>query len=492
LDKQFDKVLILYNPQKEATFIGENLVLHETSLPISPNAIVAQVIDEKPYVPAGLKESLLLESISPEVEETTAPEELGAARSELRNQKMLIAKIRLSAEVKDGKVKSFTAWNGWSPTPGCRVFKIKDEDILNFLDLKGSSGNVASLGKTKGGAEYFLNLFYMHGVSAILGGRGTGKSHLAKMLALRLIDSGKKVIVFDINDEWSAMRFKTDGSKSPYYDRILKVDPGVNTSFDLGYLGRVTFMSVLKTMRVEEASASMQTVLNAWTELARERSLSLESLIEKISTAQEKVREALTTRLNQLESSGIISRGSKGTTLEDLLFDPKLAKGGLLVVNLKDKTSITQFIIVQLLISKLSNILSNPKSDSLIMILEEAQTYMGHSDIQDIVTRLRHLGLHQIYITNNPQSLQSFLLSHITNWFIYNLANDQDIMYLQNSLPLDMDSANIFIKMLPPKNSLVLINENYQGKNKNYPIIVQVDALPYQTAGVTKELFATP
>ncbi len=53
-------------------------------------------------------------------------------------------------------------------------------------------------------------------------------SHLVKSLALRLVDSGKKVIVFDINDEWSGMRFKTNGSPSEYQSEILKVDLGVN------------------------------------------------------------------------------------------------------------------------------------------------------------------------------------------------------------------------------------------------------------------------
>ena len=106
--------------------------------------------------------------------------------------------------------------------------------------------------------------------------------------------------------------------------------------------------------------------------------------------------------------------------------------------------------------------------------------------------RLTHLGMHRICITHNPQSLPAFLLSHITNWFIFNLINDQDIIYLANSLPLDLDSANTFIKMLPPRNVLALINEMYQGQSKNYPIIIQVEALPYQTAGATRELFTNP
>ena len=499
IDKKIDKLFVLYNPLRETAFIGENLVVYDQSQSLKPNGVVAQIIEERPYVPYGMQESLLLESLAPEVQATTTIEELAASRSELRNQKLLISKIRLSAQTDEtGHIKSLTPWNGWSPTPGCQVIKLTDEEVLRFIDLEGKSGKIGTLGKTLGGAPYNLNLYYLHGVTVLIGGRGTGKSHLAKKLALRLIDEGKKLIVFDINDEWSAMRFlkaseQGELTRSPYYEKIVRVDPGVNMGFELRYLGKQVFFAVLRAMRVEETSSSMQNAMNSWDNLQKSRRLTLENLKSEIEkTPQESVKTALLTRLNQLEGSGIVTKSGEGVTIEDLLNGEELSKGGLLVVNLKDKTVITQFIIVQLFITKLANILSDPSSPSLALILEEAQMYMEHSDIQEVVTRLRHLGLHQMYITNNPQSLPAFLLSHITNWFIFNLINDQDILYLANSLPLDLDSANTFIKMLPPRNVLALINEMYQGQSKNYPIIIQVEPLPYQTAGATRELFNNP
>jgi hypothetical protein len=498
LDKQTDKVFILYNPQRETAFIGENLVICDKTATSGPNGVIAQVIEERPYIPYGMKESLLLESLAPKIEATTTIEELGAARSELRNQKLIVAKIRLSSVTEEnGKVNSLIPWNGWSPTPGCTVSKLTDEEILSFVNVEGKSGKTVTIGKTWGNTPYKLNMFYLHGVTVLLGGRNTGKSHLAKKIALRLVDEGKKVIVFDINDEWSAMRFQEADSTgkaaaSPYYKKILKLDPGVNMGFELDYLGKQVFISVLRTMRMEETSPSVQSALNIWNDLEKNHKVSLENLKAGVASAQEKVKEALLTRLNQLENSGIIRPSGKGTTIESLLSNEDIKNGGLLVINLKDKNVITQFIIVQLFIAKLSNILSNPANPALVLILEEAQTYMEHSDIGDIVTRLRHLGLHQMYITNTPQSLPSFLLSHITNWFVFNLVNDQDILYLANSLPLDLESANIFIKMLPPKNTLVLVNEMYQNQSKNYPLMVQVEPLQYQAAGTTRELFDNP
>lgn len=227
-----------------------------------------------------------------------------------------------------------------------------------------------------------------HEVTVLIGGRDTGKSHLAKKLALSLIDEGKKLIVLDINDEWSAMRFygAPEGGrpkKSPYYEKIVKVDSGFNMGFELGYLGKQVFIAVLRAMRVEEASPTMQTALNISDNLQRSRRLTLENLKTEIqNTAQERVKEALLTRLNQLEGSGFVTKSGEGITIEDLLNGEELKKGGLLVVNLKDKTIITQFIIVQLFITKLANLLSDLSCPALILILEEAQTYMAHSDIQ--------------------------------------------------------------------------------------------------------------
>ena len=196
---------------------GENVVLYDQTLSIKPNGVVAQIIEERPYVPYGMKESLLLESLAPEVEVTTTIEELGAARSELRNQKLLICKVRLSAQAEeDGRVTSLMPWNGWRPTPGCKVVKLTDKEVFRFIDLKGTSGKIASLGKTWGGAGFDLNLYYLHGVTVFIGGRNTGKSHLAKKLGLRLIDEKKKVIVFDDR----SIAIGTENSSLKLYDDL--------------------------------------------------------------------------------------------------------------------------------------------------------------------------------------------------------------------------------------------------------------------------------
>ena len=495
LDKYFDRLTILYNPVSEKASVGESLVIFDPTLPDRPNGAVAQVIEERPYLPMAMRDSLLIESLTPDIgAKTEQPAELGAAKSDLRNQKTLIAKVRLSASVdfQNGKVESFGPWNGWSPTPSCAVVKIPDPEILKYLDLKGTSNNVATLGKTTGSAPFDLNLFYLHGVSTLVGGRGTGKSHLAKKLALGLIDAKRRAVVFDINDEWGSMRLNTDGSESKYANKITRANPGENLSFDLKYLGRIVFASVLRMMNVEESSATMQTIMNKWKELERDDKLTLENLKTALEDPKvnEKVRDALVMRLNQLEGSGIVVAGEKGTSIQELL--EKIEGGGLLVVNLKDKTKLIQYVIVQLFISKLAGILSDPTVEPMVFIVEEAQTYMSNFEIEEVVARLRHLGLHQIYITNSAQSLTPFLMSHISNWFVFNLVNEQDIMYLQKSLPLDLESATVLVKSLAPRNALVLINENYNGVTKNYPLIVKVDPIPYQTAGATRELFPAP
>ncbi|HVB11898.1 MAG TPA: DUF87 domain-containing protein [Nitrososphaerales archaeon] len=494
IEKYFDRLSVLYNPLTEQARVGESLLIHEPGIQNGPNGVIAQIIEERPYVPMGMRDSLLIESLTPEITTSTAqPEELGAARSELRNQKTIIAKIRLSAIVDKGKSlpSSLVPWTGWSPTPSSKVTKISDSEILRFIDLKGTTKNIASIGKTTGDTPFDFNLYYLHGISTLVGGRGTGKSHLAKKFALKLVDAGRQVIIFDINDEWTAMEKGADGKESPYAKKIVRANPGESLSFDLKYLGKIVFISMLKMMNLDPSTSSVQTLMNKWDELDREKKLTFDNLKKTAESTNEKVKEALQTRFAQLENSGIIASGeNNGTSIQALL--EKIKEGGLLVVNLKDKPKISQYVIVQLFTSKLANILSDPRSTPLVLIVEEAQTYMSNFDIEEIVARLRHLGLHQIYITNSPQSLTPFLMSHISNWFLFNLVNQQDIEYLQRSLPLDLESASVLIRMLPPRQALVVINENYKDSTKNYPFVVKVDPIPYQTAGVTRELFEAP
>ena len=138
LVKYFDRLTILYNPVSEKASVGESLVIFDPTLPDRPNGAVAQVIEERPYLPMGMRDSLLIESLTPDIgAKTEQPSELGAAKSDLRNQKTLVAKIRLSASVdfQNGKVESLGSWNGWSPTPSSAVVKYPDPEILKYIDL---------------------------------------------------------------------------------------------------------------------------------------------------------------------------------------------------------------------------------------------------------------------------------------------------------------------------------------------------------------------
>jgi hypothetical protein len=62
----------------------------------------------------------------------------------------------------------------------------------------------------------------------------------------------------------------------------------------------------------------VQTLINAWNKLKRSNdNLSLESLKQEISNANERVKEALEIRLSQLQGSGIISKGKRGISTSE-------------------------------------------------------------------------------------------------------------------------------------------------------------------------------
>ena len=104
-------------------------------------------------------------------------------------------------------------------------------------------------------------------------------------MILGIIDAGAKCIVFDINDEYSGMRYLADRkTRSEYYDKIVTLEPEIilptkytPMKFTLPYVGLDVFYDVLTaTLGLPDASA--YTLRNIWLNLESQNNLSLPNL----------------------------------------------------------------------------------------------------------------------------------------------------------------------------------------------------------------------
>ena len=97
--------------------------------------------------------------------------------------------------------------------------------------------------------------------------------------------------------------------------------------------------------------------------------------------------------------------------------------GGILVVNLKNQSHLVRRILVEIFLGELTKILSSNWLRAAFLFAEEAHLYLRDTYWDDIITRMRHIGLFTTFITSHLllPSLQyaawsaSFLLS--TMWY---------------------------------------------------------------------------
>ena len=123
------------------------------------------------------------------------------------------------------------------------------------------------------------------------------------------------------------------------------------------------------------------------------------------SFASKATAGALTRRIYGLKRTKMFTdRPDQATTIESEL--KKLKKGGALVFNLKGKRADVRNIVVSTVLTKLENLLeANTKYPPIFIFAEEAHLYIGSTDWDNIITRMRHLGTYQFYVTNTPTSL---------------------------------------------------------------------------------------
>jgi len=114
-------------------------------------------------------------------------------------------------------------------------------------------------------------------------------------------------LVFDINDEYSALRCNLDGTESRYSDKIITLDPGVNLRFTLPYIGANAFFDVMQTaMGLPEASAFE--LRNIWNRLERDGQLTFRNLrLQAENTLDRRILGAIIRRLDRMEQTKLFT-----------------------------------------------------------------------------------------------------------------------------------------------------------------------------------------
>lgn len=184
----------------------------------------------------------------------------------IKDAKVFSCKVRRA--LSGGRLSYDVSWTPSRTTS--RLMKIRDEDLLKIVG-KGEKRSIV-IGSLKGGAEVSLPLSSIDGgLNIITGRKGTGKSHLSKILVLDLVSYGGICIVLDVNGEYINLGYSSDDEKTTLGDRIFVLSPGRNFKVTLQYTGLNVLLSVASSVLDLPANSAWE-VRRIWKRLEENNS----------------------------------------------------------------------------------------------------------------------------------------------------------------------------------------------------------------------------
>jgi DNA helicase HerA-like ATPase len=485
-----NRVTLVYNPSKESVKVGDNIVILDRA---DKRGVLVQVIEiSVPELPGILLEIVRGEASSraPEVHE---PLGYADAKKAVERTQRAVALIMMEVELVDGELV-FERWSGYAPTRDAEFLRASPSGVLRALRERrlGARGRAAgslferpvAAGLDAEGGLFEVSAYDLQGLNLIVGTKGVGKSHLAKAMLLDLTGHRAGCLVFDVNDEYSRLDTGRDGRPKPELEGLfVKLRPGGTLRFPLSDIEPEVLVNVMEALGLRDASSAEFS--EAAEELGRD-ALSLETLrrrVERIS--QPHVRGAILRRLRMLEDTRLIDDSLPRGQLERVL--SQLNEGKTIVVNLKGLTKLAMRTAVQVLLSSLLSLLEARKLEPVFLLAEEAHLYIDRADIEDLVTRMRHLGLWQFYVTNTPTSLPELLVRQADNLFCFRLSLPDDVKHVAPASGLEPGALQRLVTALPPKHFLA-VGQATEG----YPVIARNRELDVQAAGETRYRFLEP
>jgi DNA helicase HerA-like ATPase len=432
--KSGDRVELLALSWDADLRLGDYLVVEEDG-----RRILLQVIDVEYADLPGLMEDILRELSGGTIEEVERfdPVEVESVVRSIRDSRVVVAKVR---RINDADPNVL-----WLPSRyTSRVRKVEVAELLR---------DVVPIPKVpvRLGEGVVVDVMNVEGsVTLIVGRKESGKSHLAKVLASGLARAGCNVVVLDVNGEYVSLGRRRNGERSEVSEILKVLMPGLNYQVPLSTLSEEVLADVM-TYALGLPQTSMRELLRIFRDLRKRGALTFANLLRAVQSfpMNESVREALANRLLTLESTGIFTderREGEGDALETL-FPPD--RGALVVFDMSRLGALQRRVFVEFLLSRLKELLLNDEIDPVVLFAEEAHLYLRETYWEDVITRMRHVGISTVLITNQPDSIPALIYRQADNVFIFNMRNGSDMEHLARNLEIDPETLRSILPNLP-------------------------------------------
>jgi len=359
---------------------------------------------------------------------------------------------------------------------------------MRLYKKEGNSLQILSSPKdeTKDGSPLNITAHDLDGrLNIITGKKGTGKSHLSKLLVLGLVDYKATVVVLDLNGEYAGLGFSAKGGGNQYSDRVYVLTPGANFRVSLSQMGLSVILKIM-IHALDLPGTSTREFKHIWKSLSQQGKFTLQDLGEAIRrcSCNMHVRDALFSRYHSLVNSGFFTDNEESATNFEKLFEKTKKYGGALVINLKDVSSVDRQIVLEYTLGNLVNLLNQWKIKSVFLFAEEAHLYLRETYWEDIVTRIRHFGLFTNFVTNQPDTIKENIYRQADSVFLFNFTNERDLETVSKAARVDSETVKSIAQELPPHHCLLI------GRAvKDFPVMVKVRALDIKTMGQTRLFF---
>jgi len=477
--KEGDVVEILSFPDENVEK-GDYLLVEDNE---AKKALVVQVIDVQfANIPGVLEE--LLRSLPDGGEfirgEDIDPLDIAPHITYLQDSRLLKGKIR--ATVENGE--SLSPSSSWLPSRSQST--IKKLPISTLLKLARINGNFPIILGTTKESLLTIDATSLDGkLNIITGKKGTGKSHLSKLIITSLLQYKAPIVVFDMNGEYGGLGLTSDDKRNAYYDKVHVLTPAQNFKVALKQINLNVILDIL-IHALYLPGTSAREFRRIWHFLKERDSLTLHELGEAIRNwhCNQNVKDALYSRYYAMLNSGFFTDDmAEANLLEKCLFKIR-DEGGAIVINLRNTSAIDRQIVVEYVLGKLVELLTSWKLKAVFLFAEEAHLYLRETYWDDIVTRMRHFGIFTTFITNQPDTIKEGIYRQADNIFLFNFTNESDLEVVSKAARVDAETVKSIARDLPPQHCLVLGTAV-----KDFPIVVKVKALDIKTMGETRLFF---
>ncbi|MEM3644918.1 MAG: ATP-binding protein [Candidatus Bathyarchaeia archaeon] len=446
-------------------------------------SMVVQVIDVQFANVPGIMEELLREPLidDPVKGDDVDPFDITSHILYVQDARLLVCKIH--GTIENGKLSSNSSWLP-SRTHSI-IHRLPIEKLMEIVNT--AIKYPVNLGETIENTPITIDISKLDGkLNIITGRKGAGKSHLSKILVLGLVKHGATVVIFDLNGEYKNLGLNLDGEKNEFYEKIHVLIPGENFKVTLAQAGLPVIIKIL-VHALNLPGTSSREFRHIWRFLEERNMLSLQEIGEAIRRWQcnQQVKDALFSRYYTLLHTNFFTDNMDGSVnFESLLQESERNQGGAIIIDLSNSSSIDRQIIVEYVLAKLQDLLSQWKIRAVFLFAEEAHLYLKETYWDDIVTRMRHFGIFTTFITNQPDTIKENIYRQADNIFLFNFVNEHDLEVISRAAKVDAETTISIVRDLPPHHCLMLGDVV-----RDFPLIVKVRPLRVKAMGETRLFF---